>query len=90
MKLWKLFPIGAAFLSAALSSAQMTTVNATVVDSDGVTWANGTVTAQFVPNSSQPSINIYRTASGNPLDPAIITQGPVALSGAGSFEFLCL
>lgn len=85
MKILKAFLLIFIFLNAVSSLAQMTTVTATVTDSDGTLWANGTVTAQFVPNPSQPNVNIYNI-NGTPLSTAVLNQGPISLGSPGAFS----
>ena len=46
-------------LYAGAAKAQDTTVTASVIDTDGTIWANGTWKAEFVPNPSNPNINQY-------------------------------
>lgn len=68
--------IGAFFIFMLLSfaaSAQITTVTATVVDSDTTIWANGLWTLQFLPNPSYPSLAQYNI-NGVPLTPAQLKQ----------------
>jgi len=60
-----------------LAAAQFTTVSGTVVDPNGLPYANGTITAALV-SSSSPKF----TATNQPYTPP--TQ-PVGLSSAGSF-----
>lgn len=62
-------------------NAQTTTVSGNMVDADGTTWANGSWTVQFIPNPSNPNINVYNI-NGIPLSPTIITQKGL-LSGVG-------
>ena len=55
------------------AAAQTTSVSATVVDSDGTTWANGTWSIAFQPNSATPDINRYNI-NGTPLSNSILFQ----------------
>jgi len=77
--------LGTLLWMGSVSFAQTTTVSGTVVDSDGTTWTNGTISIQFVPNSSQPNINIYNI-NGVPLSAAVMTQGPLPLDPSGAFS----
>jgi hypothetical protein len=83
VKLWKIATALLAALSPALA-AQNTTVTATVVDSDNVTWVGGTWTMQFVPNGAQPSIKAYNI-NGVPLSPSVTTQTG-SLDGTGALS----
>lgn len=66
-----------------LAAAQNTTVNATVVDSDGTTWANGTWSINFRPNTSFPNLNQYKLLNGASLNPTVAQQnGTLNSSGA--------
>ena len=65
--------IGMLLFMGSYSFAQTTALSATVVDSDGTAWANGTWTIQFLPNSNNPNVGIYNI-NGVPLSPNIITQ----------------
>ena len=78
--------LGTLLCMGSVSFAQTTTVSGTVIDSDGTTWTNGTISAQFVPNPSQQNISIYNI-NGVPLSQAVTTQGPISLGGAGTFSF---
>ena len=78
--------LGTLLCIGSVSLAQTTTVSGTVIDSDGTTWTNGTISAQFVPNPSQQNISIYNI-NGVPLSQAVTTQGPISLGGAGTFSF---
>ena len=71
-------------LLAASLRAQTTTVSATVVDTDGTTWANGKWKIAFTPNPSQPNSSIYKIA-GVPLNPAVMNQSG-SLDGSGAFS----
>jgi hypothetical protein len=78
----KKYLIALMLLLAGRLSAQTTAVSATVVDSDGTTWANGTWSLSFSPNNNFPNPNQY-TINGAPLDPAILNQkGSLTSSGA--------
>ena len=68
-----------------LAAAQMTTVTGTVVDTDGTTWANGSISVQFIPNPSYPNISTYKI-NGAPLSSAVTNQGPLSLSSGGAFS----
>ncbi len=74
-----------ALLFSGVAIAQTTIVVGVVTDSDSTLWANGTVSVQFVPNSSQPNLNVYRI-NGAPLSSAVTTQGPISLGSGGSFS----
>ena len=52
--------LGMLLFVSGISFAQTTTVTATVTDSDNITWFDGTVTVQFVPNPAQPNLSVYR------------------------------
>lgn len=69
---------GAFLLAAVPARAQFTTVTATVVDSNGIPYANGTMSAILVPGSSTG----YRL-SGQPYSGRI---GPVTLDSTGTFS----
>lgn len=60
-------------LCASAAFGQMTTVSATVTDSDAQTWNNGSWNIVFNPSPSNPNISQYRV-NGVPLDPAVISQ----------------
>jgi hypothetical protein len=77
--------LGILLLVSSISFAQTTIVSGNTIDSDGTAWVGGSITAQFVPNPSQPNINIYNI-NGVALNPAITTQGPVTLGTSGSFS----
>jgi hypothetical protein len=62
-----------------LSLAQSTTVTGTITDTDGNLWANGTVTAAFVPNPTTP-ISQYVWTGG------AITNIKGAMNGSGAFS----
>ena len=64
-----------------IAHAQNTAVSATVVDTDGTTWTNGSWNVQFVPNPSQPNVNAY-TINGTPLSPSVLNQVG-AINGSG-------
>jgi hypothetical protein len=73
-------------LVAPLLSAQTTAVSATVTDTDGVVWANGSWKITFVPNPSQPNPSIYNI-NGTPLSTSVMYQsGTINNSGALSFS----
>lgn len=66
------------------SQAQLATVTATVTDSDGTAWANGTYKIQFYPNPAYPNFGSYNI-NGVPLTTyGTLFQG--ALSGTGAFS----
>lgn len=65
--------------------AQTTVVSATVTDTDGTSWAYGTVKVQFIPNPNNPNISIYNI-NGTPLSATVLNQGPVSLGSGGSFS----
>jgi hypothetical protein len=46
-------------LCASAAKAQSTAVTASVIDTDGTIWVNGTWKVEFVPNPSNPNINQY-------------------------------
>src|SRR6266567_1703320 len=72
------------FLSVVLlgiSSAQTTALSATVVDSDGTTWANGTWSINFKPGPGFFSPSQYKI-NGASLDPAVYSQNGT-LNGSG-------
>jgi lysophospholipase L1-like esterase len=76
----KKYLIALMLLLAGKLSAQTTAVSATVVDSDGTTWTNGTWSLSFSPNNSFPNPNQY-TINGAPLDPVILNQKGSLTSG---------
>jgi archaellum component FlaG (FlaF/FlaG flagellin family) len=78
----KLIVFLSALILSAVAMAQMTTVTGTVVDSDGTTWANGTISVQFVPNPSYPNMSSYRIG-GVALATSVTNQGPLTLSSGG-------
>lgn len=63
----------------------MTTVSASIVDSDSLIWQYGTVTARFIPNPTYPSLSQY-TINGASLDPNLLVFGPISLGTTGSFS----
>src|SRR6516162_3421475 len=63
--------------------AQMTSLSATVVDSDNVAWANGSWKLAFTPNPSHPNIGDYNI-NGTPLAPGVTNQSG-SLDSAGKF-----
>src|SRR5258707_7106477 len=67
--------------SLGVSYAQTTAVSATVVDSDGTTWANGTWSINFQPGPGFNSPSQYRI-NGSVLDPAVYSQSGT-LNGSG-------
>ena len=74
-----------ALLFSGVAIAQTTIVVGVATDSDSTLWANGTVSVQFVPNSSQSNLNVYRI-NGAPLSSAVTMQGPISLGSGGSFS----
>ena len=76
--------IGALLLlaSAGMAMAQVTTVTATVVDSDSTAWANGTFTAFYAPVPSSPG-PLTNSSTGQ-----VLTPNPVAgtLNGSGALS----
>ena len=74
-----------ALLFSGVAIAQTTIVVGVATDSDSTLWANGTVSVQFVPNPSQPNLNVYRI-NGAPLSSAVTMQGPISLGSGGSFS----
>ena len=74
-----------ALLFSGVAVAQTTIVVGVATDSDSTLWTNGTVSAQFVPNPSQPNLNVYRI-NGAPLSIAVIMQGPISLGSGGNFS----
>src|SRR5271170_2148442 len=73
------------FVLCCLGQAQTTPVTGTIVDSDGIVWANGSISAQFLMNPSQPSPGIYNIA-GTPLNQSLWQQ-TASLNSAGTFSF---
>jgi hypothetical protein len=77
-----LLVLGSALALAMAVHGQSTAVSATVTDTDGTAWANGTCTALYapIPGSPQPLRN---SGSG-----AIITPNPVScnMDGSGAFS----
>lgn len=75
-----------AFFCCEIAAAQTTSVSATVVDTDGTTWANGTWKLSFVPNNATPNIQLYNI-NGTPLSQSVLYQnGSMNSSGALSFS----
>ena len=76
--------IGALLLlaSTGIAAAQVTTVTATVVDSDSTPWANGTFTAFYAPVPSSPG-PLTNSSTGQ-----VLTPNPVSgtLNGSGAFS----
>lgn len=67
-----------------ISMAQSTTVSSSgVVDSDGVTWTNGSYTITFVPSPNWPSINSYTWSGGSLINNSVFTG---SLNGSGAFS----
>lgn len=52
----------------------MTTVSATVVDSDGQAWFRGSWKLEFIPNPSNPVVTQYLVDGTSPLNPNVIRQ----------------
>lgn len=78
----KLVVLLGSFLLSIGCYAQNTTVTATVVDGDSVTWANATWTIDFSPAVSQPNPAAY-TVNGTPLSSSVTHQtGSLNSSGA--------
>jgi hypothetical protein len=77
--------LGMLLFVSGISFAQTTTVTATVTDSDNITWFDGTVTVQFVPNPAQPNLSVYRL-NGAPLSMAVVNQRPISLGSEGTFS----
>lgn len=65
------------------SQAQTTAVSATITDSDGQTWNNGTFTVIFIPKAGAPGPYIY---NGSPMTNA--QKGPYmgTMNGSGSMS----
>jgi hypothetical protein len=68
-----------------ISHAQTTTVSATVVDTDGTTWANGSWSVTFVPNLSNPNVGAYNINS-TPLSSSVLYQNGL-MDGSGALSF---
>jgi hypothetical protein len=69
-------------LTGAFLNAQSTTVSSTgLVDSDGFTWANGTVIIDFVPAPNFPNISSYGWIGG-----ALKPQYTTTLNGSGALS----
>lgn len=73
-------------LPLSISWGQTTTITATVIDSDGIAWANAPYTLSFRVNPSQPNQNVYNI-NGVLLNPALLqysgyTNGSGVLSQA--------
>jgi hypothetical protein len=86
MKMKKLVLLAMALiLCCAGVEAQNTVVSATVVDSDSTAWANGTWSVAFIPNPTQPNVNLYNI-SGTPLSPSVISQKGT-MNGSGALSF---
>lgn len=66
-------------------SAQTTTVTATVVDSDGQSWNNGTWSLAFTPNPAYPNLSSY-LFNGVPLNQAVTSQNGT-MNGSGTLGF---
>ncbi len=67
-----------------MCEAQNTALTATVVDSDSTTWASGSWSIVFVPNSNYPNISSY-TINGAALSPSILHQSG-SLNGSGQLS----
>lgn len=80
----KILVLFGALVLAVAASAQNTTVSATVVDSDGTAWANGTWSITLTPGTYQPDPSKY-TIGGNPVSPSVINQSG-ALDASGAFS----
>lgn len=73
------------FIIALSVNGQTTTISSSgVVDSDSITWANGTWSIQFRPSPTNPNVNVYNLG-GAPLSAAILYQNG-ALNGSGTFS----
>jgi hypothetical protein len=61
---------------------QSTTVSATITDSDGTVWANGTYTIIFTPNPAYPGTSRYIWSGGN------LNTNPIVgtINGSGTFS----
>jgi len=68
-----------------VAAAQTTAVTATVTDSDGQTWNNGSWSLAFAPNPAQPTISLYNI-NGVPLSQSVLIQGGT-MNGAGTLSF---
>ena len=64
--------------------AQNTTVTATVIDSDGTMWINGSWSITFTPNPSQPNIGMYNI-NGTPLSASVLNQKG-SIDGSGDLS----
>jgi hypothetical protein len=77
----------ALFLSAGTVVAQTSTITFTTTDTDGTVWANGSWKLEFVPNPSQPNINIYNY-NGTPVSQitgVLLQSGSLNGSGYATF-----
>ena len=71
-------------LAGGVTSAQTTVASATVTDSDGTVWQNGSWYVAFTPNPSNPNPANYRY-NGAPIPPSVANQsGPLDGTGAMS------
>ena len=78
---------GFSLLALAVSAgAQNTTVSATVTDSDGTLWTNGSWSLSFVPNPQNPNISQYRIG-GAPLSTTVMNQQGV-ISNTATFSIV--
>ena len=88
-KAWLAIKLGVPFIVALMcgyATAQTTVISSTgVVDSDGITRANGTWSLAFKPSPSYPNIGIYNQ-NGTPLTTCVTTTCKGALSGTGTFS----
>ena len=64
--------------------AQTTVISATVIDTDGITWANGSWNITFNPNPAYPNISSY-FIGGVPLSPSVMMQSGF-LDNSGMFN----
>src|SRR5579862_5588863 len=69
----KLFLASMLFAFSLAAGAQSTTVTATVTDSDGTLWTNGSWSLTFAPNPQNPNVSQYRIG-GAPLSSAVLNQ----------------
>ena len=79
--------LGTLLFVSSVSFAQTTAVSATVTDTDGTLWTNGTVTVQFMPNLSNSQISNYHICgTTTALNPTYLSQGPLSLGSGGNFS----
>lgn len=74
-------------LAPAFGAAQNTTVSATMVDSDGTTWASSSWAIDFRPGPNNPNESAYRLINGQSLSASVLHQRTTA-DATGHFSFV--